>query len=167
MAFPVRAKTLTAIGAGLALASAWGAEAPKESKEAVPSPPPVFQLRPLELLRPFPPVRTLPATFPVTEPVQSVEGLAAVSGKVWILAKPVSISTLPGRSSHLWLFNPVDNQMSPLGDWFENHFPSAMLGWERRLWLTGGENVAGIGALDILDDDRFHASTSRVIGNRR
>ena len=142
----MHAITLPAVCSMLAMAyTAFAAET-----KDVPKPPPAaFQLRGFELLHPFTNLRTVPVSFPLTDPVTSVEQVATLGGKVWAIARPASIATIPAGSGQLWEFSPVENHLTRLGDWFENRFPSGLRTFERSLWVTAGEAIAGVGALDV------------------
>ena len=120
-----------------------------EPKEAPKPPAPAFQLRSFELLKPFANLRTVPVSFPLTDPVTTIEQVTCLGGKVWAIARPASIATIPAGSGQLWEFSPVENHLTRLGDWFENRFPAGLRSFERNLWVTAGEGMAGVGALDV------------------
>lgn len=81
------------------------------AKPATPDVPDVFPLSHVDLLPPTAPVVVRPLSFPVSWPVAAVEGLAHDGQRLWISARPWSLTNAPAK---LWSFLPAQNRVEPV-----------------------------------------------------
>lgn len=101
--------------------------------------PDVFPLRPLDLLPPPSPIGLRPLTFPVSWPVAVVEGLAHDGTRLWISARPWSLTN---STPQLWSFQPLNNRLEPVRGKVDQHPVRSLALATDGLWLGFDAGVA-------------------------
>ena len=111
--------------------------------------PDVFPLRPIDLLPPIAPIAVRPLTFPVSWPVAAVEGLAHDGHRLWMSARPWSLTN---SVAHLWSFNPGNNRVEPVLGRIDQHPVRSLAASTDGLWLGFDAGVAVLNTRNFTVD---------------